>query len=102
MWNDELTLIRYSDKISDISEHTNGIAEEITVLADVSSVTRTEFYKYASPENKPEYTVRLNKIDYDGQYYCKLRDKEYSIVRTYEVDRDIIELTLAKKRGTRR
>lgn len=102
MWDEEITLIHYTDEVTDIADHYNGEAVEVTLLAQVESATRLEYYKHGTPENRPEYIVTVNIVEYDNQHYCRFKGKEYSITRTYVKDRDLIELTLSKKTGRRK
>lgn len=64
------------------------------ILCEVKSTVRAVYYDYGNNEHHPEYVVTVNKCEYDGEGFCYLRDKQYTIVRTYELDRDLLELTL--------
>lgn len=95
-FNDEISLIHYETGLDNIGNSKKRTTFKRIVLCAVRSVMRNEYYKYGADELRPEYTVTLNLLDYENEKECELRGKKYKIVRTYEVDRDLIELTISK------
>lgn len=96
MWNDELILIRKNytyEKSGD--KEPNEVRTPI--LCEVRSATRTEFYEYGDNENRPEYVVTINACEFDNEKVAEFRGHQYRITRTYEVDRDLMEITLSRK-----
>lgn len=98
MWNEQIVLISYPDYEDSYHYHYDDEenAIEITLLAQVRSVTRYERSLFGNLENVPEYVVTLNKCEYDNQNICKFRNEFYSIERQYEIDELYIELTLVR------
>lgn len=78
------------------------------IYAEWKSVKQTEFYQAMMNGLKPELVISINKFEYYDymtgsiKEYCKVLHpvtqvvEDYTIIRTYEVDSDNIELTLSK------
>lgn len=64
------------------------------VLCQVKSTVRSVFYDYGNFEHHPEYVVTINTVEYENEGFCILRGQRYTIIRTYEATRDLLELTL--------
>ena len=95
MFNDELTLISYEITPDEIGNQKKDDVLK-TILCSVESTTRTEFYNYGDAELRPEYIATINKWEYDDEPLALFRDKQYTITRTYEADKDHMELTLSR------
>ena len=95
MFNDELTLINYEIDVDSIGNQKKNRTEK-TVLCDVESTTRTEYYNYGDSELRPEYTALMNECEYENETEAIFRGEQYTITRTYIVNRDLIELTLSR------
>ena len=95
MFNDELTLISYMVSPDGIG---NQKKEKVykTILCDIDSTTRTEFYKYGDSELRPEYIATINSCEYEGETLALFRDEQYTITRTFKNGRDLLELTLSR------
>lgn len=96
MFNDELILIKKNntyDKAGDKQSH----LVETTLLCEVRSTTRNEFYNYGDNELRPEYIATINSCEYQNEKKALFRGNEYNITRVYELDRDTTELTLSRR-----
>lgn len=96
----------YGDVINLLSDSTttNSIGDAVKtpvsreVFADRKSIRQSEFYQAAAAGLKPEIMFEINLIDYEGERYLTYSEdpaedpKHYTIIRTYEKDRDKIEL----------
>lgn len=69
------------------------------VMALYESVSQSEFYKGGEAGLKPEFRLTTAIIDYSGEKEVELDGKRYGIYRTYEVDKDYIELYCERKGG---
>lgn len=100
MWNDEITLIHYPEVVDELNNHYDDKDNpiEVTLLTQITSASRIEFYNHGSPENRPEYIALIHECEYEGQHICRFRDEEYSIERTYK-NGDYLELTLVRIQG---
>lgn len=75
---------------------------ERTVLCEVRSATRSEFYQAAQAGMKPELEVSLFFADYQNEPLAKYNDQMYTVVRSYRgEDDERIILTLERKTGNR-
>lgn len=69
------------------------------IIARYKSVSQSEFYKGGEAGLKPEFRLTTAIIDYSGEKEVELDGKRYGIYRTYEVDKDYIELYCERKGG---
>ena len=98
MFNDEITLIAQNNTYNKAGDKQENRVET-TVLCEVRSTTRNEYYNYGDNENRPEYVVTLNSCEYNGETEVMFNNRKYRVTRTYIVDRDTIELTLSRRIG---
>lgn len=66
------------------------------VFCDKRSVTRAEFYQAAATGYKPVIVLLLKIADYANQKYIKFNNEVYTVVRTYEISSEDIEITLER------
>ena len=69
------------------------------IMALYESVSQSEFYKGGEAGLKPEFRLTTAIIDYSGEKEVELDGKRYGIYRTFEVDKDYIELYCERKGG---
>ena len=69
------------------------------IMALYESVSQSEFYKAGEAGLKPEFRLTTAIIDYNGEKEVELDGKRYGIYRTFEVDKDYIELYCERKGG---
>lgn len=96
MFNDVLTLISYEVIPDGIGNQKKECIKK-TILCNVQSTTRNEYYNYGDSELRPEYTAEVNSCEYEGEHEAEFKGEQYVIERTYEIDRDILELTLSRR-----
>lgn len=85
----EITLISISGKTKDafgIPQDAEPIRK--TVLCNIRSAGRSEFYQAASAGFKPELEVDLFFDDYSGEPFAECDDILYRVIRSYRSDRD--------------
>lgn len=99
MFDEEITLITYETGSDEIGNPVKRETRRATVLCSVRSVTRSEFYNYGIGERRPEVVATMNKCEYSGEFDCEYNGHKYSVSRTYDADRDLIELTLERQAG---
>lgn len=74
---------------------------EREVFAQISSVTRSEFFEAGRNGLNPEFIFTVFAGDYQGERICELHGKRYGIYRTYRSSNsDYIELYAERKGGT--
>lgn len=99
MYDYEITLIGAVSYQKD--EYGNFIPEETqtTVLCDLKSVTRSEFYSAAQAGLNPSQVFELNGFEYNGESEVEFLGEKYSVIRTYRPSYETIELTCERKAG---
>ena len=68
-----------------------------TVLCNLKSVTRTEFYSAAQAGLNPEQVFEINGFEYNGETEVEFLGKRYAVIRTYRTSYETIELTCERK-----
>lgn len=69
------------------------------ILARKESISQNEFYKGGEAGLKPEFRLTTAIIDYNGEREVEVDGNKYGIYRTYEVDKDYVELYCERKGG---
>lgn len=97
MWNHEITLI--AKKITGKDKLKQNITEEVktVLLCRKKSITRSEFYKANQAGIRPSLVVDIHIFEYDNQELAEFEGERYSILKTYPVDLETLELTLTEK-----
>lgn len=83
MMNDELTLIKTTQTENDMGDVIDS-QERITVLCEVESVTRNEFYNAAKVDMQPEIVFVINRYDYNGESEVEYEGQLYDVIRSYK------------------
>ena len=77
----------------------HGVHETITesvrdVLAEVRSVTRSEYYTALNAGVQPELVFKLTlDADYQGEHFLRYGNQKFRVVRTYLTNDGGIEIT---------
>ena len=69
------------------------------IMALYESVSQSEYYKGGEAGLRPEFRLTTAIIDYNGEKEVEYDGKRYGIYRTFEVDKDYIELYCERKGG---
>lgn|SRR5690625_4038408 len=83
MMNDEITLIEVIKGENEIGDPIET-EERTTVLCEIESVTRNEFYQAAHYDMNPEIVFVINKYDYNNQTMVEFEGSLYDVIRSYE------------------
>lgn len=79
----ELDLISATNTQSELGDPIPN-ETRITVLCDVLSVTRSEYYAAASHNLRPEIVFSVNMYDYEKQSLVEFEGIKYNVIRTYK------------------
>lgn len=90
------TINRTQDAYGRWVEGTPTIRE---VYAQVTSISRSEFFDAGRNGMRPEWRFNVFTGDYQGETVVEYKGVTYSVYRTYEND-DYIELYVEQKGGT--
>lgn len=95
----DLLILKHNVNSRDEIGNRIQIPVERKVLVNVRSATRQEVYSEANHDFRPEYVVRMNKVEYEDESDCVFREKDYKITRVFEDfdSYDLLELTLSRK-----
>lgn len=77
----------------------NVEGEPRTVMCQVNSVTRAEFFDGGRNGLNPEYEFDVFDGDYDGETIVVYKGKRYVVYRTYHGRTDKIELYVQREGG---
>lgn len=76
-----------------------GNPTEKIVFAQVSSVTRAEFFAAGESGIKPEFRFTMLDAEYNGETTVLYNGVAYAVYRTYHARTDEIELYVQRKAG---
>ena len=95
MWSEILYLLEEVETFDNLNRP-HASFKENKVYANKKSVKRTEFYQAQAGGFKPEKCFEIKTIEFDEDRYthAKYNDVIYKILRFYEVDSEITEITL--------
>jgi len=101
LYDNELTLIDQAYTDDNVDEVGNQIPteSETVVLCGVKSIGRAEFYNAAATGLRPEIIFVVHGYEYDGEGVVVFEGKRYSVMRSYAVDFEEVELTCKKMIG---
>ena len=71
-----------------------------TVMCQVASITRAEFFNAGRNGLNPEYVFSMFYGDYCGESIVEYEGYTYSVYRTFKRRTDTIELYVGRKGGT--
>lgn len=98
MYDHELTLLgqEYEE-----DEWGNQVPAEsrTTILCKLKSIGRQEFYAAAQAGMKPELVFVVHAYEYDDQKLVEFEGRKYSIVRTYRMSFEEMELVCSEAIG---
>lgn len=73
------------------------ITAEKQIFCNKKSVNQSEFFKASEAGLKPQLMILVFAVDYNGENKIKVDDKVYYIYRTYQKNKDKLELYLSTK-----
>lgn len=101
IWADEITLIDLKEPEERLNQNgfKNPMIETKTIVfCNEKSVGYSEYFKSQQAGITIDSKVEIHSVDYDGQKIAIYKGKRFSILKTYKIDDDIIELTLSDLR----
>lgn len=100
MWDVEVVLFTVTDKFTkDKIGNKIPIFKEETILATEKEISRNEFYRAGQNEIEISKQVIVHPFEYSNQKTVKIEGILYSVVRSYKVNNEELELTLKEKIG---
>lgn len=95
MWSDILYLLEEIETFDELNRPHYSYKEN-KVYANKISVKRSEFYQAQAAGFKPEKCFEIRTIEFNEDKYThvKYNDVIYKVLRSYEKDSEITEITL--------
>ena len=94
----EISLLTETTTTDSIGNPTTSTTE-VKLIAEVRSISQSEFVNARQTGITPSYTFRISAFGYAGQKLLKYNGQIYSVYRTYEPDDNYIELYTEVKAG---
>lgn len=91
-YDNELVLIAQEFTEDEIGNQV-PIETRRTVLCNVKSVGRNEFYSAATAGLRPSIVFVIHGYEYDGEREVEFESVKYRVIRTYSVSFEEVELT---------
>lgn len=96
MWTSICYLGIEAETENAIGEKVETVTFDDYVFCDQKSIRMLEFYQAATTDYKPSITLTLKQADYAGQRYIRFEDEVFTVIRTYAVNSEDIELVLER------
>ena len=100
-WADEITLIALTEPTERVNSSgfpNNPTETKTVVFCNKKPVGYAEYFKSQQAGITVSFKVEVHTVDYEAQTMAEYDGKRYSILKTYEIDDDTIELTLSDLR----
>ncbi|AFK87420.1 MULTISPECIES: phage head closure protein [Thermoanaerobacterium] len=97
LFRDTVDLLEVEETINSNGFPETSIVNRRTVYANRKSVRQAEFYNAAMQNINLAYIFEIRTGDYNGEKYLEYNGTQYYIVRTYDKNGEIIELSCADK-----
>ncbi len=97
-YDNELKLVNNTYKSDELF---NQIPDKTrtTILCNVKSINRNEFYNASTAGYKPELTFVIHAYEYEGQQEVEFNGVTYKVMRTYQVGFEELELICERVLG---
>lgn len=101
-FDDYISLVKLSSTPT-YDEYGNQTFEEsqADVMCNVSSVDRNQFYSAGNRGYKLSYIFTINGFEYSDEEIVIYNKNRYEVVRSYELDNGLTELTIGERIGDR-
>jgi hypothetical protein len=96
-WVDEIILIQETEVANRVNK--NGFPQKPkeksrTVFCNKKSVGYSEYFKSQQIGKVVEGKYEVHKVDYEGENTVEIEGKRFFVLKTYEIDNDIVEITI--------
>lgn len=98
-FRDVITLVATTDSVNSTGDY---ISSETTtdVFADKVSVRQSEFYQGMAQGIRPELAFRIRSVDYNEERLVTYNSKRYEVIRTYDIDGELMDIIVGNIVGT--
>lgn len=100
-WDDEVILIKDIGFETDELKQQIPITKENTVFCYTTPVTRNEFYSARQNDIQIAEIIIVHPYEYSGEKTVKFNGVRLSVIKTFKLDEEELELTCVEKIGDR-
>jgi SPP1 family predicted phage head-tail adaptor len=98
MWNVEVALLTPTDKFeTDKIGNKIPVFDEEVILAYEKEISRNEFYIAGQSDIEITKQIVIHPFEYNGQKKLCIDGEEFSVIRSYKISNEELELTLRVK-----
>lgn len=87
----EIKLIKVVETLDSLNQPTKTETSK-TIVAEVRSVSRTEYFQGRQGGLVPDLSFLVSVFDYEGEPVAEYNGTRYAVYRTYEADDNYVEL----------
>lgn len=87
----EIKLIAITETLDSLNQPVKTPSEK-TVIAEVRSISRSEYFQGRQGGLTPDISFLVSVFDYSGEPIVEYNGKKYPVYRTYEADENYIEI----------
>ena len=99
LFNITIDLISTTVSTNEIGDYVEAETSN-TVFADEKEVMQSEFYQAMAQGLKPERVFVIRLADYNDERIVEHENTRYEVIRTYELDGELIEIVAGNIVGT--
>ncbi len=97
-----IDLITITTEKDDLNQVVEKLRTSATVMAEIDSVTQSEFYEAGRLGFQPDFRATIYDFEYTDEPIVKWNGKLYSVYRTYYINgADRVELYCTERGGTK-
>lgn len=102
MWETEVVLLTATDEFTkDKIGNKVPVFKEELILATEKQISRNEFYSAGQNEIEISKQIIVHPFEYSNQKTLKIEGALYSVVRSYKLNNEELELILKVKAGNK-
>lgn len=98
-WDHTVTLLSIGDSYDDIGNPIEGVTSKLTIFAKRKPTNRREFYLAGQNGISIDETFVIHPYEYSKQTHLEFEGLYYTIVRTYQISNEELELQCSVKVG---
>lgn len=96
MWNEDITLINPTFGQDEFGNPIENETREV-IQAIRKNIGRVEFYQASQAGIRPTYVFVVHVFEYNNEPFIEYNGQRYTVIRTYQVNDDELELTVERK-----
>ena len=98
-FDSQITLKKIKAKAKDKYGNTSFEYESLSLLCNIKSVDRNQFYNAGNKNYKLAYIITVNDFEYNDAEKIEVKGKLFDVVRTYNAGDGFLEIVTGEKIG---